>query len=206
MPAFNHFDLVLPNPSFDSPLVDVLTELEHLRRLELGGTTPAPVFFQLKAIFHMLESLGSARIEGNHTTLADYVESKLEGTQQAPSDQLREMENIESAMSYIEDSISSGEELTELFIRELHAIAVKDLVREGDITPGAYRKTNVTIAQSEHLPPLVGYTHLAMVMGVWCVCSLMRYLLSSALMLRLAAECLTQLQYFAMIEMFIMQC
>ena len=153
MPAFNHFDLTLPNPSFDSPLVDVLTELEHLRRLELGGTTPAPVFFQLKAIFHMLESLGSARIEGNHTTLADYVESKLDGTQQAPSDQLREMENIEAAMSYIEDSIQAGDKLTEHFIRELHSIAVKDLVREGDDTPGAYRQKQVQIAQSEHLPP-----------------------------------------------------
>ena len=34
---------------------------------------------QLKRVFHMLESLGFARIEGNHTTLADYVESSLEG-------------------------------------------------------------------------------------------------------------------------------
>ena len=80
MPTFQHHDLTLLNPAFDSPLVDVLTELEHLRRLQLQGTTPAPIFFQLKDIFHMLESLGSARIEGNHTTLADYVESKLEGT------------------------------------------------------------------------------------------------------------------------------
>ena len=79
MPAFRHQDLFLLNPAFDSPLVDVVTELEHLRRLQLGGTSPAPVFFQLKNIFHMLESLGSARIEGNHTTLADYVESRLGG-------------------------------------------------------------------------------------------------------------------------------
>ncbi|WP_020482520.1 hypothetical protein [Methylomonas sp. MK1] len=71
MPAFNHHDLTLLNPAFDSPLVDVLTELEYLRRLQLGGTTPPQVFFQLKTIFHMLESLGSARIEGNHTTLTD---------------------------------------------------------------------------------------------------------------------------------------
>ena len=71
---FVHHDLQLLNPSFDSPLVDVLQELEHLRRLRLGGDTPAPLFFQLKDIFHLLESLGSARIEGNHTTLAaDYV-------------------------------------------------------------------------------------------------------------------------------------
>jgi Fic family protein len=153
LPTFNHHDLTLINPSFDSPLVDVLTELEHLRRLQLGGTTPPQVFFQLKRIFHMLESLGSARIEGNHTTLADYVESKLEGSKQAPTDHLREMENIEAAMAYVEDSMHSGDSLTEHFIRELHAITVKDLEREGDATPGAYRLKPVQIAQSEHLPP-----------------------------------------------------
>jgi Fic family protein len=153
MPAFSHHDLSLLNPAFDSPLVDVLTELEHLRRLQLHGTTPAPIFFQLKRIFHMLESLGSARIEGNHTTLADYVESKLEGARHSPSDQLREMENIESAMNYVEESIQPGDHLTEHFIRELHAITVGHLEREGDATPGAYRQQQVKIAQSAHLPP-----------------------------------------------------
>jgi len=153
MPTFNHYDLTLLNPSFDSPLVDVLTELEHLRRLELGGTTPSQVFFQLKYIFHMLESLSSARIEGNHTTLADYVESKLDNLEQTSSDQLKEMENIEKAMKYIEESIESGDGVTEHFIRELHAITVKDLQREGDSTPGAYRLKQVQISEAEHLPP-----------------------------------------------------
>ncbi len=152
MPIFSHHDLTLLNPAFDSPLVDVLTELEHLRRLQLQGTTPAPVFFQLKHIFHMLESLGSARIEGNHTTLADYVESKLDG---APglSDQLREMENIEAAMAFIEEHVQASAPLTEQLIRELHAITVQGLEREGDATPGAYRQQAVQIAQAEHLPP-----------------------------------------------------
>jgi len=153
MPAFSHHDLTLLNPAFDSPLVDVLTELEHLRRLQLQGTTPAPIFFQLKRIFHMLESLGSARIEGNHTTLADYVESKLEGAHQSSSDQLWEMENIEAAMAYVEETIQHGDHLTEHFLRELHAITVSHLEREGDATPGAYRRQQVRIAQSAHLPP-----------------------------------------------------
>jgi len=153
MPAFRHHDLTLLNPAFDSPLVDVVTELEHLRRLQLHGSTPAPVFFQLKTIFHMLESLGSARIEGNHTTLADYVESKLDGTPHAATDQLREMENIEAAMAYVEQSMTPGAALTEHFIRELHTLTVQGLEREGDATPGAYRQTPVRIAQSEHLPP-----------------------------------------------------
>ena len=153
MAHFNHHDLTLLNPSFESPLVDVVNELEHLRRLQLGGSTPAPVFFQLKSIFHMLESLGSARIEGNHTTLADYIENKLDSTPHNSSDAMREMENIEEAMRYIEANIQPKSPISEHFIRELHALTVHGLVREGDATPGAYRQRQVQIAQSEHLPP-----------------------------------------------------
>ena len=153
MPAFHHHDLDLLNPAFHSPLVDVVTELEHLRRLRLGGSTPAPVFFQLKHIFHMLESLGSARIEGNHTTLADYVESRLEAQPAKQNDQLREMGNIEEAMSFIEEHFVPGQGVTEHFIRELHAMTVQGLEREGDDNPGAYRHGPVKISQSEHLPP-----------------------------------------------------
>jgi len=152
MATFRHFELALLNPAFDSPLVDVLTELEHLRRLQLGGSTPAPVFFQLKHVFHILESLGSARIEGNHTTLADYVESSLEGSA-GGADTLREIANIEQAMSYIESSVAPEAAITEHFIRELHALTVQGLLREGDETPGAYRAHAVRIAQSDHLPP-----------------------------------------------------
>ena len=152
MATFNHFELALLNPAFDSPLVDVLTELELLRHLQLKGTTPEPVFLQLKHIFHMLESLGSARIEGNHTTLADYVESSLEKSQ-TRDDHLLEIVNIESAMVYIEAEMKPGAAISEHFIRELHDLAVRNLVREGDATPGAYRTSAVRIAQSDHLPP-----------------------------------------------------
>jgi Fic family protein len=153
LPVFLHHDLCLLNPAFDSPLVDVVTELEYLRRLRLAGTTPAPVFFQLKHIFHMLESLGSARIEGNHTTLADYVESRLESRPVELTDALREMANIEEAMSFIEEHFEPGQDLSEHFIRELHAMTVQALQREGDETPGAYRQKPVRISMSEHLPP-----------------------------------------------------
>ncbi|MBF4210571.1 Fic family protein [Pseudomonas donghuensis] len=152
MPTFKHHELALLNPSFDSPLVDVLTELEHLRRYRLAGTTPSSLFFQLKSIFHLLESLGSARIEGNHTTLADYVESKVEGTDSA-SDQLREISNIEKAMTFVEDHFNEADDVGLHLLRELHAITVDDLDREGDRTPGSFRAGQVRIAQSNHLPP-----------------------------------------------------
>lgn len=77
----------------------MLSELELLRRLRVEGDIPASIFFQLKDIFHTLESLGSARIEGNHTTLADYIDSKVEGTADS-TDQLLEVANIERAMDY----------------------------------------------------------------------------------------------------------
>ncbi|QYF95018.1 hypothetical protein KY495_07605 [Massilia sp. PAMC28688] len=124
MASFKHFDLDLLNPAFDSPLVDVLNELEYLRRLQLSGTTPSPIFLQLKHIFHMLESLGSARIEGNHTTLADYIDTSVEGGTTS-SEQIREITNIEVAMSYLEETVRPGAALSEHFIRELHSIAVE---------------------------------------------------------------------------------
>ena len=70
-----HHDLKLLNPSFDSSLVDILTELEHLRRYRLDDGSTITYILMSCEIFSILESLSSARIEGNHTTLADYVES-----------------------------------------------------------------------------------------------------------------------------------
>ena len=152
MVQFVHHDLRLLNPRFDAPLLDVLTDLEHLRRLQIGGTTPLLVFLQLKEVFHLLESLASARIEGNHTTLADYVEARVaDGT--VRSEQLREIDNIEQAMQQVEDAVQPGEPLAEHLLRGLHATTVAGLEREGDGNPGAYRSGPVRIAQADHLPP-----------------------------------------------------
>jgi Fic family protein len=156
MPQFVHHDLRLLNPSFDSPLLDVLTDLEYLRRLQLEGSTPWSVFVQLKHVFHLLESLASARIEGNHTTLADYVEAKVaDGTPQDDQvrEQLHEIDNIEQAMQQVELAVQPGASLPEHLLRGLHATAVAGLMREGDRSPGAYRSGPVRIAQAEHLPP-----------------------------------------------------
>lgn len=149
---FEDFALRIISPTFESPLVDVVMELEPLRQLRLAGDTPTSVFFELKKIFHMLESLGSAGIEGNHTTLADYVESKID-TEAGASDQIKEIQNLENAMDYIEETLHKDDLITEFFICELHQIAVSDLEREGDETPGKYRSGNVRIARSVHLPP-----------------------------------------------------
>jgi Fic family protein len=153
MPAtFNHIDLRLVSPSFDSELTDVLIELNHLRKLKLTGSTPPWTFFQLKKIFHLLESVGSARIEGNRTTVSEYIEQKIE-SQGSSIERYTEIANVERSMAYIEEHIVTGSPITHQFIRELHHLAVENLKGEGDRSPGAYRTWPVTISKSSHQPP-----------------------------------------------------
>lgn len=146
-------DLKLISPDFDSPITDLIIELEKLRTKTLSGTTNVSVFFQLKNIFHFLESIGSARIEGNNTTIAEYIENKIEGNI-AVSENIKEIQNIEDAISFIESTVDEHE-INKAFISEIHKIIVKDLdfkKGEGDKTPGEYRRTNLRINQSQHIP------------------------------------------------------
>lgn len=137
--VFKHHDLGLLNPSFESDLVDIVNELEKLRYLSVRTNVHPKLFLQLKSIFHMLESLGSARIEGNHTTLSDYVESKIDND--STDESLNEIRNIEQAMLYIDQHLQVGDHISEHTIRELHALTVDGLSchKEGDKTPGSYR-------------------------------------------------------------------
>ncbi|MBJ7537226.1 Fic family protein [Marinomonas transparens] len=144
--------LRLVSPSFDSDLTDSLIELNHLRRLKLQGTTKPWIFFQLKDIFHILESVGSARIEGNRTTISEYIERKIQQEERS-NERFSEIANVEAAMDFIEKSISEGTEFTHYFIKQLHQLVVGELTDEGDRTPGAYRAWNVEISQSLHTPP-----------------------------------------------------
>lgn len=156
--AFVDYSLRIIELNFSSPLTDVVMELEHLRRLQLAGDTPPAVFFQLKQIFHALESLGSARIEGNHTTLADYIDSKIEDSPNT-NENIQEVHNIEQAMDYVEEALQVDGVITEQFIRELHQLTVSGLTREGDRTPGRYRGGNVQIAGALHVSAVPGYMH-----------------------------------------------
>lgn len=152
---FSHYDLRLLNPSFGSSLTDLIIELDYLRKKPLGGSTHPRVFFQLKHIFHTLESIGSARIEGNNTTIAEYFETKLTDVKNVPPS-IKEIQNIEKAMEFIENNVLK-QPFNRAFISEMHKMIVDTLPippnGEGDITPGEYRKTNIKINKSAHQPP-----------------------------------------------------
>lgn len=152
---FRHIDLRLIDPSFGSELNTLILELDYLRKKPLGGTTHPIIFFQLKNIFHLLESIGSARIEGNRTTLAEYIERKIEGSK-AKDERFLEIENNEKALDFIEKNIDRHR-IDRAFLSEVHKIVVKVLTPppkgEGSKYPGDYRKINVALAGSSHTPP-----------------------------------------------------
>jgi len=154
-PKFFHYDLKLVEPKFGSKLTDLIIELDYLRKKPLGGSTHLGVFFQLKHIFHTLESIGSARIEGNNTTIAEYIETKITTSKKQPPG-IREIQNIEKAMVFIEDNIETYP-INRAFISEMHKTIVSSLLPppngEGDHTPGEFRKKDLKINRSVHKPP-----------------------------------------------------
>jgi Fic family protein len=155
--VLNEIPLKIFEPAWASELASTIVELEKLRVKKLGGPVPAYIFFQLKGIFQMMESLGSARIEGNHTTLAEFVERIIE---QVPRDTkeegIREIFNIERAIKFIEDNVTEGGDITRALVSEIHKIIVKGLTPppkgEGSRFPGELRPINISIQGSLHKP------------------------------------------------------
>lgn len=152
MATFKHFDLRIIEPLFSSELTDSIINLEHLRKRRLGGSTHPAIFFQLKNVFHLLESIGSARIEGNNTTIAEYIETKIDPSIRN-DEGIQEISNMEDAMTFIEDTLDNETPINRAFVYELHKLTVKNLSTEGDRTPGQLRRGNVKIIGSKHLPP-----------------------------------------------------
>lgn len=144
----------MPKVDFDMPITDLIMELEKLRYKIVRGTTPPYIFYQIRAVFQMIESIGSSRIEGNNTTIADYIEStKISKEAISTQEQIEEIQNIEKAMQYIEQIIDDTPINLQL-IRELHILAVQGLSpnKEGAAHPGQFRESNVKIGGSKHVP------------------------------------------------------
>jgi Fic family protein len=152
--TFERQSMLLLKPSFDSNLVDLIIDLDHLRKKKLGGTTQPNVFFQLKNIFHILESIGSARLEGNRTTVTEYIEKKIKSSQ-SENEKDSEISNLEGALEFIDDVIETTP-INRAFVSELHKRVVSNLIPpphgEGSKSPGEFRKTNIEITGASHKP------------------------------------------------------
>jgi len=154
----NSSSVRLFEPNWGSPLASAIIELEKLRVKALGGPVPPYIFFQLKDIFHILESLGSARIEGNQTTLSEIVENVIGSHSNEKLDEsLQEIKNIEQAIEFIESQVNKNTIFDRALISEIHKILVEGLSvppsGEGSRYPGSLRQINVVITGSNHIPP-----------------------------------------------------
>jgi Fic family protein len=152
----NNSLIKIPDPKFGSDLSTTILDLEKLRTKKLIGEIPPYIFFQLKDIFQILETLGSARIEGNHTTLSEYVEKIIEKSTKK-DEQGREIENLEKGIDFIEKNTDEDTKFSRTYFSEIHKIITKDLTPppngEGSKNPGSLRRKNVTIKKSDHIPP-----------------------------------------------------
>ena len=142
-----------PLPSYDSNITDTILQLEHLRGRSTSSTMSPQLFAQLRDLFHIIEALSSARIEGNYTTLAGFVEQRAQKDTRNTSDEsTREILNLMEGLDFIDQHIED-DLIDQAFIQELHRIVVKDLKREGDVRAGGWRDKDVSIANSNHVTP-----------------------------------------------------
>ena len=146
----------IPDPNWWSKLANIILDLEKLRWKEIYGEIPPHIFFQLKNIFQILETLGSARIEWNNTTLTEYVEKIIEKKQEKDESQM-EIENIEKAIKFIEENTNTNTKINRAYIFELHRIISNNLQSppnwEGSNNPWDLRRHNIKIKKSNHTPP-----------------------------------------------------
>jgi len=150
-----YFELKLVKPQFDSKLTDYIMKLNALKSKRLEGDTPPWIFFQIKDIFHFLESIGSARIEGNHTSLAKAIDRKIEqvSDKDKKDEKFIEIENMEKALRFIEEN--DNHPINRALVSEIHKIITEKLSvkNEGCRQPGCYRTDSVVINKSKHIPP-----------------------------------------------------
>lgn len=149
----------IPTPEFDSEITKLVIELERQRWKSPPLSAHPGVYLQIKAVFHLIESLASARIEGNRTTIDELVEATVSGERDA-TEQLREIGNIGDAMVWVDRIFRENPEaqIDSGFIRELHRLVVKNLRQpdeggEGDPKPGQFRSRAIAIRGARHTPP-----------------------------------------------------
>lgn len=161
--------LKIVSPPFDSNLNKAIFKLEKLRYKRFTTQVHPYVFIDLKAIFQLLETLSSARIEGNRTTVSELVESMLD-KKFDEDEQLREIYNLQKAQKYIDETLKKDSKISLSFILNIHKIVVNNLVPqkdggEGSNCPGELRKTNNRISGASVKTP--DYTQVEFYLQQW---------------------------------------
>ncbi|MEG0281983.1 MAG: Fic family protein [Clostridia bacterium] len=105
----------------------------------------------LKNNFNLQFTYNSNAIEGNTLTLSE-TRVVLEGITVGGKTIKEHLEaiNHKDAILYLEQIVEENEELSELEIRNIHRLVLKEIDNEN---AGKYRNCNVVILGTEHIPP-----------------------------------------------------
>jgi fic family protein len=138
------------NPRFDSPITNTIFEIENMRNRYIHGLTPPWIFHDIKNIIYLMESVASARIEGNNTTLVSAAISSIENSEEEEIDEVKQFLNIRRGLDFIDETIKAGDDITLAIIRELHKIVVKNLPlnKDGAEHPGQLKTRDNRINKS----------------------------------------------------------
>ena len=134
-------------PALHRAIVQKWKLLDSMRPL------PAAVLTNLRKVFRTEFTYNSNAIEGNTLTLRE-TQLVIEEGQTIRGKSLREIyeaRNHPEAIEYVESLANEERRLTEADILTLHQIITKDVAEEEEV--GRYRKGEVRIQGSKHVPP-----------------------------------------------------
>ena len=127
----------LPELSFDSSLTDLVMELEYLRRKPVIMSTEPYYYEKFRNIFHDLDAMGSARVDGNKTGISKFLEAKEDDTE-TKGRKTVEIDKISEAMSLIDQNINETV-IFQGFFTELHRLIRDGITNSSSQFAGRYR-------------------------------------------------------------------
>lgn len=131
----------------------LLSDCDHLRSLiQAERPLPAEALRKIEQALSIEYTYESNRIEGNTLTLQETELVVNEGITIAGKSLREHLEAINhaEAVAYIRDLVQEGAEVSEWTIKQIHALVLRGINREG---AGSYRSVPVLISGSKHIPP-----------------------------------------------------
>ena len=129
----------IPKFRITNQITDGLTKIERARGFLEAATLSEDWIRQMGERALVLEAHHTTHIEGTKLTLDQAERLWLgENVPEADPDDTRELLNYRRAFDLVSEYISSGEQITESLIREIHKRLVEG-VRGGMASPGVYR-------------------------------------------------------------------
>lgn len=130
----------MPEPVFGSRVTDLVMDLEFLRRRELQVTTDPILIEQLRRIFRDLDAMASARVDGNKTALAKFLEAKGE-SQDTKGRKTVEIDRFAEALAKIDQDFDKTI-ITQGYFSSLHRQIRQDITKESTRHAGIYRRSD----------------------------------------------------------------